>query len=76
MVKNPQANAVLEHIHQVLRQMLHMAEIDMADLVTPDDVDVSLTMWCGPFAQHIIQYLKPHQARQYSDVTCSSTYRS
>ncbi len=42
MVKNPQANGILECVHQVLGQMLHTAEIDMADAVTPDDVDVFL----------------------------------
>ncbi len=30
MAKNPQANAVLECMHQVLGQMLHTTEIDMA----------------------------------------------
>ncbi len=33
---------MLEYIHQVLGQMLRTAEIDMADFVTPDDVDVFL----------------------------------
>jgi hypothetical protein len=42
MVKNPQANAILEHMHQVLRQMLRSAEIVMAKSVTPDDVNVFL----------------------------------
>jgi hypothetical protein len=41
-VKNPRANSVLERVHQVLGQMLHTAELDMADLVTPYDVDVFL----------------------------------
>jgi hypothetical protein len=41
-LKNPQANAILEHMHQVLGQMLRTAEIDMADSVTPNDVDVFL----------------------------------
>jgi hypothetical protein len=40
MVKNPQVNAILERVHQVLRQMLPTAEIDMAKSVTPDDIDV------------------------------------
>jgi hypothetical protein len=39
-IKNPQANAILEHVYQVLGQMLPTAEIDMADSVTPNDVDV------------------------------------
>jgi hypothetical protein len=42
MVKNPQVNGILEHVHQVLGQMLRTAELDMANSVTPDDVDVFL----------------------------------
>ncbi len=38
-VKNPQANAILERVHQVLGQMLRTSELDMADSVSPDDVD-------------------------------------
>jgi hypothetical protein len=34
MVENPQANGILEHVHQVLGQMLCTAELDMADSVT------------------------------------------
>ena len=41
-IKNPQANAILEGVYQVLGQMLRTVEIDMADSVTPDDVDVFL----------------------------------
>ncbi len=41
-VRNPQANGILEHVHQVQGQMLCTAKIDMADSVTPDDVDVFL----------------------------------
>jgi hypothetical protein len=51
MVKNSQASAVLEHVHQVLGQMLCMAEIDLAISVISDNV-----------ALHITQYLKTHQA--------------
>ncbi len=40
--KNPRANDILEHVHQVLGQMLRTAELDMADSVTPGDVDVFL----------------------------------
>ncbi len=32
-VKNPQANAILERVHQVIMTMLHTSEIDMADTV-------------------------------------------
>jgi transposase InsO family protein len=34
-VKNPQANAILERVHQVLGQMLRTAGLDMADSVVP-----------------------------------------
>jgi hypothetical protein len=42
MVKIPQANGILERVHQVLGQMLCTAELDMADSVTPNDVDFFL----------------------------------
>jgi hypothetical protein len=41
-VKNPQANAILERLHQVLGQMLRTSELDMAETITPDDIDVFL----------------------------------
>ena len=41
-IKNPQANAILECVHQVLGQIVRTAEIDMADSVTPNDVYVFL----------------------------------
>jgi hypothetical protein len=37
-VKNPQANAILERVHQVLLSMLRTAEIDMSETVTAADV--------------------------------------
>jgi hypothetical protein len=42
MVKNPQVNAKMERMHQVLGQMLCTAEIDMTKSVTHDDVNVFL----------------------------------
>jgi hypothetical protein len=42
MIKNSQANAILECLHQVLVQMLRIAELDMAETVTPNDIDVFL----------------------------------
>ncbi len=41
-VKNPRANGTLEYVHQVFGQMLLTAEIDMAESVTSDDIDVFL----------------------------------
>ncbi len=35
-VRNPQANAILERVHQVIGQMLRTAELDMAKSVVPD----------------------------------------
>ena len=34
-VKNPQANAILEQLHQVITTMLCTAELDMANTVEP-----------------------------------------
>ncbi len=42
-VKNPQANAILECIHAVFTNMLRTAEINMANLVKPSDIDVFLS---------------------------------
>jgi hypothetical protein len=42
MIKNPQANAILECFYQVLAQMLCTSELDMAKTITPDDVNVFL----------------------------------
>jgi hypothetical protein len=39
-VKNPQANAIMECMHQVLIQILPTAEIDMATSVTSNDINV------------------------------------
>jgi hypothetical protein len=51
-VTNPQANAILECMYQVLGQMLCTAEIDMAKSATPNDVNVFLdnAAWaiCSP----------------------------
>ncbi len=41
-VKNPQANAILKRVHQVLMMMLRTAELDMANSVAPSDVDAFL----------------------------------
>jgi hypothetical protein len=38
-IKNPQANAICEHVHQVLGSMMHTSELDMANSVDPADID-------------------------------------
>ena len=64
MVKNPQANAVLERVHQVLGQMLRTAEIDMAESVTPNDVDVFLdnAAWAIRSTYHTVLKASPGAA--------------
>ena len=37
-VKNPQANAILERVHQVIVNMLRTSEIDMADTLSEKDI--------------------------------------
>ncbi len=39
MIKNPQANAICERVHQVLGTMMRTSELDMADSVEPADFD-------------------------------------
>ena len=41
--KNPQANAILEQVHQVIMVMLRTAKIDMEDSVDISDIDTFLT---------------------------------
>ncbi len=73
---NPQTNAILECLHQVLAQMLRTAELDMAKTVTPMTLMSFLSMRHEPFALPITQSLKPLQERQYLDTTCSLSFRS
>ena len=42
-VKNPQANAILEHIHAVIANMLCTSKLDMAELAKASDIDVFLS---------------------------------
>jgi hypothetical protein len=42
-VKNPQANAILEHIPAVFTNMLRTVKIDMAKSVKPSDIDIFLS---------------------------------
>ncbi len=67
----------MERVHQVLGQMLRMAELDMADSsVTPDDVDVFLdkTAWAIRSNYHTVIKASPGAA--ILDETCSLTFRS
>jgi hypothetical protein len=56
-VKNPQVNDMLERMHQVLTDAA-TAEIDMAQSVTPDDVDVFLDNAAWPICSTYHRVLK------------------
>jgi hypothetical protein len=43
IVKNPQANGILDHIHGVFTNMLRTAELNKAELVKASDIDVFLS---------------------------------
>ncbi len=64
MVKNPRANGILERVHQVLGQMLCRAELDMANLVTLDDVNVFLdnAAWAIRSIYHTVLKASPGAA--------------
>ncbi len=63
-VKNPQGNGILERVHQVLGQMLRTAELDMANSVTPDDVNVFLdnAAWAIRSTYHTVLKASPGAA--------------
>ena len=46
-IKNPQANAICERVHQVLGTMMHTSDIGMANSVEPADIDTFIdnTAW-------------------------------
>ncbi len=63
-IKNPQANSILERMHQVITTMLRTAELDMADSVDPDDVAVFLTnaAWAVRSTYHTVLKASPGAA--------------
>ena len=63
-VKNPQANAILERLHQVITTMLHTAELDMANTVVTSDIDAFLTdaAWAICSTYHTVLTASPGAA--------------
>ena len=63
-IKNPQANAILERIHQVVMAMIRTSEIDMADSVAPSDIDAVLTnaSWAIRSTYHTVLKASPGAA--------------
>jgi hypothetical protein len=64
MVKNPRANGILERVHQVLRQMICTAKLDMANSITPNDVNVFLdnAAWAICSTYHTVLKASPGAA--------------
>jgi hypothetical protein len=63
-VKNPQANAILEHIHGVLGNMSRTSELDMAEMVKTSDIDVFLSdaAWAVRSTYHTVLKASPGAA--------------
>jgi hypothetical protein len=63
-VKNPQANALLEHIHGVLGNMLRTSELNMVELVKASDINVFLsdTAWAVCSTYHTVLKASPGAA--------------
>ncbi len=57
-------NAILERVHQVLGQMLRTLDLDMANSVCPDDVDVFLdnAAWAIRSTYHTVLKASPGAA--------------
>jgi hypothetical protein len=63
-VKNLQANGILAHVHQALGQILHTAELYMANSLTPNDIDVFLdnAAWAIRSTYHTVLKASPGAA--------------
>jgi hypothetical protein len=64
IVKNPQANAILEHIHAVLGNMLHTSELYMAEMVKASNINVFLSdaTWAVCSTYHTVLKASPGAA--------------
>jgi hypothetical protein len=63
-IKNPQANAILERVHDVVMNMIRTSELDMADSVAPSDIDAILTnaAWAIRSTYHTVLRATPGAA--------------
>ncbi len=61
---HPQANAILEHIHAVLGNMLGTSKLDMAETVKASDIDVFLSdaTWAICSTYHTVLKASPGAA--------------
>ncbi len=67
MVKNPQANAILEQCTKSSDRCHAQLKLIWPNQLPPMTLMSFLTMWHGQFALPIIQYLKPHQVQPFLD---------
>ena len=63
-IKNPQANAILERVHQVIMGMLRTAELDMAETISEEDVSTFLddASWAIRTTHHTVLKASPGAA--------------
>jgi hypothetical protein len=63
-IKNPQANAILERVHQTIMAMLRTSDIDMADTITESDIADFLTnaAWAVRSTYHTVLKTSPGAA--------------
>ncbi len=63
-IKNPTANAILEHIHALFTNMLRAAKLDMAKSVNASDIDILLsnTAWAICSTHHAVLNASPGAA--------------
>eukprot|EP00804_Cyclotella_cryptica_P005470 CCRYP_002993-RA/>CCRYP_002993-RA protein AED:0.21 eAED:0.21 QI:0/0/0/1/0/0/2/0/293 len=63
-VRNPQANAILERVHQTIMAMLRTADLDMADTVSESDIADFLTnaAWAVRSTYHTVLKTSPGAA--------------
>ena len=64
MIKNPQANAILERVHAVLGDMMRTSNLDMSDTCTASDIDEFLTnaAWAIRSTYHTVLRSSPGAA--------------
>jgi hypothetical protein len=64
IIKNPQANAICEHAHQVLGTIIRTSELDMADSVEPADIDTFIdnAAWAIRSTYHTVLKASPGAA--------------
>jgi len=63
-IKNPQANAICERVHQVLGTMMRTSEIDMANSFEPADIDTFIdnAAWAIRSTYHTVLKASPRAA--------------